>query len=87
MFGLAYVYLDQLKFCGVCVDGLGYVYVCECYVALDECAETPSMFVFPVCACGGVVRHFGCFCVSFVYCIVMMSPVRSCDPGAIIPLG
>ena len=22
-----YVYLDQFKFCVVCVDGLGYVYV------------------------------------------------------------
>ena len=30
------MYLDQLK---LCVDGLGYVYVCECYVTLDECDE------------------------------------------------
>ena len=42
----AYVNLDQLKLCVVCIDGLGYV--CECYVILD-------FFVCVVCAYGGVV--------------------------------
>ena len=37
---------------------------------------SPSLFVFPVCVYGGVVRHFLCvldLCVSFVSCVVMMS--------------
>ena len=25
----------------LCVDGLGYVYVCESYVVLDQCDEPP----------------------------------------------
>ena len=52
-----------------------YVYVCESYVVLDQCDEPASLFVFPVCAYGGVVRYFGCltFCVSFFFSIVMMS--------------
>ena len=25
----------------MCVDGLGYVYVCESYVVLDQCDEPP----------------------------------------------
>ena len=39
MSGLAYVYFDQLEFCVVCVDDLGYVYVCDGYVVLDQCDE------------------------------------------------
>ena len=57
------------------VDGIGYVYVSEGYVVLDQCDEPSSLFVLSVCAYGGVVGYFWCFsfCVSFVYCIVMMS--------------
>ena len=44
----------------MCVDGLGYVYVGESYVDLDQCGEpAPFLFVPSVCA--------------FVSCIVMMS--------------
>ena len=69
LFSFAYVYLDQLKLCGVCVDGLGYVYICECYVAHDECGEPPpSLFVFPVSAYGGVVRYFWCFRFICEFC-------------------
>ena len=49
----------------VCVDSLGYVYVCECYVALDECDEP----ILPVCAYGGVVRYFGCFRFLSEFCL------------------
>ena len=54
----------------MCVDGFGYVY--ECDVVLDE---SPSLFVFPVCSYGGVVRYFWGldFFVSFVSCNEMMS--------------
>ena len=53
--------------------GLGCVYVCESYVVLDQCDESPSLFVLSVCAYGG--EYFWCFsfCVSFDSCIVMMS--------------
>ena len=56
----------------VCVNGLGYAYVCESYVVLNQCDDPPSFFVLSVCAYGGVVGYFGvlAFCVSFVYCIV-----------------
>ena len=54
-----------------------HVYVCESYVVLDE---PPALFVFPVCAYGGVVEYFWClaFCVCFVSCIVMMSGCVLC---------
>ena len=42
----------------LCVDGLRYVYVCESYVVLDQCDESPSLFVLSVCAYGGVVLVF-----------------------------
>ena len=59
----------------MCVDGLGYVYVCESYIVLDQCDDPPSLCVLSVCAYGGVVGYFRClaFCLSFVSCIVMMS--------------
>ena len=61
----------------MCVDGLGYVYVCESCVVLDQCVEPPppsSLFVLSVCAYGVVMGYFMClaFRVSFVSCIVMM---------------
>ena len=66
------MYFDQLWFCVVCVDGLGYVYVCERYVVLDQGDEPPSLFVLSVCAYGGVVGYFWCFrflCeLCFLYC-------------------
>ena len=57
----------------MCVDGLGYVYVCESLVVLDQCDEPPpSLFVFYVCAYGGVVGYLRCFSFpcefSFLYC-------------------
>ena len=56
----------------MCVDGLGYVYVCEIYVVLDPCDESPSLFVLSVCAYGGVVGNFWCFGFlrefCFLYC-------------------
>ena len=59
----------------MCVDGLGYVYVCDSCVVLDRCDEPPP------CLCSLSVRmvvYWGvlddlAFCVSCVSCIVMMS--------------
>ena len=75
VFDLAYVYFDQLLFCVVCVDGLGYVYICESYVVLDQCDDPPSLFVRSVCAYGCVVAYFMCLSLlcDFFSCIVMMS--------------
>ena len=50
-------------------DGLEYVYVCESYIVLDQCDESPSLFVLSVCAYGGVVGYFGFLCeFCFLYC-------------------
>ena len=59
----------------MCVDGLGYVYVCESYVVFNQCDESPSLCVLSVCTYGRVVGYIWClaFCVSFVSCIVMKS--------------
>ena len=54
----------------MCVDGLGYVYVCESYVVLDQCDEPPSLFVLPVCAYGGVVEYFRCFSFLCEFCLL-----------------
>ena len=64
----------------MCVDGLGYVYVCEGYEVLDQCDQPPFLFVLYICAYGVVVGYFLClaFCVSFVSCIVMMSGCVLC---------
>ena len=50
------------------VNGLGYVYVCESYVVLDQCDESPSLFVLSVCAYGGLVGYVLC---SGVFCCVV----------------
>ena len=55
----------------MCVDDRGYVF--ESYVVLDQCDESPSLFVLSVCAYGGGIFGAIALCVSFVSCIVMMS--------------
>ena len=77
MFSLAYVYFDKLWFCVVCVDGLGYVHVCESYVVLDECDETPppSLFVFTICAYGGVVGYIWRFSFLCEFCFLYWDDV------------
>ena len=71
MFIFSDVYLDLLKFCIVCVDIRGYVYVCGCYVDLDE---PPPCSLFTVCVYGGEARCIWCFrfLCEFFFCIVMM---------------
>ena len=46
----------------MCVDGIGYV--CESYVVLDHCDESPSLLVLSVSAYGGVVGYFLVFWLS-----------------------
>ena len=65
----------------MCVDGLGYVYVCESCVVLHQCDESPSLFVLSVCAYGGVVGYFWCFSFLCEFCFlyfVMMSGLVMC---------
>ena len=64
----------------MCVDVLGYVYVSESNVVLNECDEPQSLFVFPICTYGGALGYFWClaFGVSFTSCIVMMSACVLC---------
>ena len=63
MFIFAYVYLDQLK---LCVDGLGYIYVCECYVTLDECDEPLPWLQTTQPTSGGAVTVVSSCCANCV---------------------
>ena len=60
----------------MCVAGLGYVYVCESYVVLDQCDESPSLFMLSICAYGDVVRYFLCFCFRCEFCFLYCDDVR-----------
>ena len=42
MFSVVNVYLDHLKFCGVCINGGMYVCCSECNVVSNECNEPTS---------------------------------------------
>ena len=59
MFSVANVYLDHLKFCGVCIDGRRYFCCSECNVVSNECT---SCLVQPIGTHGGEVMYFGCVC-------------------------
>ena len=50
-------------------------YVCESYVVLDQCDEPPSLFVFSVCAYGGVVECFFVFSVLCEFCFLYCDDV------------
>ena len=41
MFSVVYVYIDQLKFCVVCIDGRRYVCCSECNVVLMSVMSPP----------------------------------------------
>ena len=51
------------------------MFMCMKFMSSLISVMSPSLFVPSVCAYGSVVEFFGvlAFCVSFVYCIVMMS--------------
>ena len=45
MFSVVNVYLDHLKFCGVCINGQRYVCCNECNVISNACNEPTSCLV------------------------------------------
>ena len=55
------MYLDHLKFCGVCINGRKYVCCGECYVVSSECNEPTSCLVQPIVAHCCEIMYFGCF--------------------------
>ena len=57
----------------LCVNDSEYVYICKCYVFLDD---VPSLFVFPACAYGGVIWYFR-WELSFLYCDDVACYMRS----------
>ena len=61
MFSVVNVYLDQLKFCVVCIDSRRYVCCSECNVVSNECNEPTSCLVQPIGTHCGEVMYFGCF--------------------------
>ena len=52
---LVNVYLDNLKFCVVCIHGRRYV----CYAVSNECDEPTSCIVQPIGAHAGEAMYFG----------------------------
>ena len=61
----------------MCVDGLGYGYVCEGYVVLDQCDEPPYLFVLSICAYGGVVSYIWWFSFLCEFCWVLCTSFSS----------
>ena len=62
MFSVVKVYLDDLKFCVVCINSRRYVCCGECYVVYNECNELTSCLVQPIGTHTDEVRYFGCVC-------------------------
>ena len=72
MFSVVNVYLDQLKLCGVCIDGRRYGCCSECNAISNECNEPTSCLVQRIGTHGGEVMYFGCVCfraeIGFLNC-------------------
>ena len=79
------VYLDNLKFCVVCINGQRYVCYSECNVVSDECDEPSPCLVRPVGAHGGYVMYFWIVYfrgeLSFLHCddICMCVMNKQCE--------
>ena len=52
MFSVVNVYLDHLKFCGVCIYGRRYVCCGECNVVSNECDVSTVHTVAKLCTLG-----------------------------------
>ena len=61
MFSVVIVYLDNLKFCVVCINSRRYVCCRECDVVSNECDDAISYLVQPIVAHCCEVMYFGCF--------------------------
>ena len=61
MFSFVNVYLDNLKFCVVCINSRRYVSCSECDVVSNECNEPTSCLVQPIGAHCCEVVYFWCF--------------------------
>ena len=63
MFSVVNVYLDNLKFCVVCIIVEGMSVVVNVMMSLMcVLSPLPSCLVQPIGTHGGEVMHFGCFC-------------------------
>ena len=60
MFSVVNVYLDNLRFCVVCIDGRRYICYIECNVVSNECNEPTSCLVQHIGTHGGKVMYFWC---------------------------
>ena len=61
MFSVVNVYVDNLKFCVVCINCRRYVCCSECDVVSNECNVPTSCLVQPIGAHCCEVMCFGCF--------------------------
>ena len=57
------MYLDHLKFCGVCINGRRYICCSECYVLCDECDDPPLSCVTYRC-----IRWWSYVICEFLLC-------------------
>ena len=62
IFSVVNVYLDHLKLCVMCINGLRYICCSECNVVSNECNEPTPCLVQPISTHGGEVMYFGCVC-------------------------
>ena len=62
IFSVVNVYLDHLKFCVVCINGLRYVCCSECNVVSNKCNESISCLVQPIGTHSGEVMYLECVC-------------------------
>ena len=84
-FSVVNLYLDNLKFCVVCINGRGYVCCSECDVVSIECNEPTSSLVQPIGTHGGEVMYLECVClrveIGFMNCddICMCVVNKQCE--------
>ena len=75
MFRVVNVYLDHLKFYGVCLECRRYVCCSECNIVSNKGNEPTPCLTQPIGGHGGEVMYFACFAlwVNLVSLIVIIS--------------
>ena len=72
------MYIDHLKLCVVCINGIRYICCSECYVVSNECDEPTHCLVQHICAHGGKFMYFGRFCFMCELGFLMCDDICMC---------
>ena len=78
IFSVVNVYLDNLKFGVVCIDGRRYVCCSKCNVVSNECNEPTSCLVQPKYTHGGEVMYIRCVCFRGELGFLMFNDICMC---------